>query len=87
MRYIGAILFVVLLLVLAESGTLTADNVMQQAVLTLWNIRSALYFIAAILVCICWDIGSIADNTSKLVEMRETAEKRRDAEKKQRELE
>ena len=87
MRYLAAILSIVFILVLAESATLTADNVMQQAVLSLWNIRAALYFIAAVLVCICWDIGGIAENIHKLVEMRKNAEKRRVAEKKQREEE
>ena len=87
MRYIGAILFVILLFALAGSATLSADNVMQQAVLVLWNIRAALFFIAAILVCICWDIGGIAENIRKLVEMRETAEKRRVEAKKKREEE
>ena len=63
-RYIGAALLIALI-VIAVSPDNRADTVMQQTVFALWDIRTALYIIAGILTCICWDISIIAENARK----------------------
>ena len=63
-RYIGVALLIILLLI-AVSPTGSPESAVQQTVAALWDIRTALYIIAGILTCICWDISVIAENAKK----------------------